>query len=252
MYLFSYHELIKNLVLSDLKTKYSNSVLGFVWSLLNPLAMLIVLSIVFSNVFNSQGNYVVYLLIGMLSWRFFAAGTGSAMSSIVGKSSLVTKVRIPREILTLSTVISSMISSILEFLVVLPLLVVFNVGLHPAILLFPVVHLVFFMIIYGVGLIIASLYVYYRDMNQIWDVALQAGFFLSPIVYPLSLIPESYELLYNLNPITAIINMYRDIFISGQLPGSQDFLVALTAGLILIVAGHFLFGKLSRRFAEVI
>ena len=250
MYIFEYKELIKNLVISDLKTKYSSSVLGFAWSMLNPLLMMLVLYFVFSNIFKSQENFVVYLLTGILAWRFFAIGTTSAMGSIVGKSSLVTKIYIPREILTLSTALSSLISSTLEFLVLIPLLMILGAKVSITVVMFPMVHLMYFLIIYGVSLILASLYVYYRDLNQIWDVVLQVGFFLSPIIYPLSLVPAKYEFYYMLNPITRLINMYRDIILDGTIPKISDFVVVLIFGAILLLVGSAIFRKLSRRFAE--
>ena len=130
MYLLQYHELIKNLVISDLKVKYASSMLGFAWSLLNPLAMMAILYFVFSNVFKSSEQYfVLYILIGILWWRFFSLGTGSALRAIVSKPSLVTKVYIPRETLTLSAVISCLISSMLEFVVLLPMLFIIGPGI---------------------------------------------------------------------------------------------------------------------------
>jgi lipopolysaccharide transport system permease protein len=250
MYIFEYKELIKNLVISDLKTKYSGSMLGFAWSMLNPLLMMLVLYFVFSNIFKSQENFVVYLLTGILAWRFFAIGTTSAMGSIVGKSSLVTKIYIPREILTLSITVSSLISSILEFLVLIPLLIILGAGISATVLMFPIIHLMYFLIVYGICLILASLYVYYRDLNQIWDVVLQVGFFLSPIVYPLSLVPAKYEFSYMLNPITRLISMYRDIILDGTIPKISDFAIVLLFGLMLFFIGATVFKKLSRRFAE--
>lgn len=253
MYFIEYKELIKNLVISDLKTKYSSSVLGFVWSMLNPLLMMLVLYFVFSNVFKpTQEHFALYLLIGITAWRFFALGTSVAMSSIVGKASLVTKIFIPREILTLSTVLSALVSSLLEFLVLIPLLVIFGVIPSLTILLFPLLHILFFPIVYGISLALASLYVYYRDMNQIWDVLIQIGFFLSPIVYPLSLIPENYRFYYMLNPITRLIEMYRGVLLYGRLPGLMDLGIVIFSGIVLLTLGSLLFRKLSYRFAEEI
>ena len=253
MYFIEYKELIKNLVISDLKTKYSSSVLGFAWSMLNPLLMMLVLYFVFSNVFkNTQEHFALYLLIGITTWRFFAMGTSVAMSSIVGKASLVTKIFIPREILTLSTVLSALVSSLLEFLVLIPLLVIFGVIPSLTIILFPLLHIMFFPIVYGISLALASLYVYYRDMNQIWDVLIQIGFFLSPIVYPLSLIPENYRFYYMLNPITRLIEMYRGVLLYNRLPGLMDLGIVIFSGAVLLILGSLLFRKLSGRFAEEI
>ena len=253
MYIFEYKELIKNLVISDLKTKYSSSVLGFAWSMLNPLLMMLVLYFVFSNVFKmTQEHFALYLLIGITGWRFFAFGTSIAMSSIVGKASLVTKIFIPREILTLSVVLSALISSLLEFLVLIPLMIIFGVIPSLTILLFPLLHILFFPIIYGIALGLASLYVYYRDLNQIWEVLLQIGFFLSPIVYPLSLIPEKYKFYYMLNPVTRLIEMYRDVLLVGKIPSLMDFGLVIMFGIVLFISGSWIFRKLSPRFAEEI
>ncbi len=251
VYLWDYRDLIGNLVVSDLKIKYSNSMLGFAWSLLNPLMMMVILYLVFSNIYrSSQQNFVIYLLIGILSWRFFSLVTTLSVESIVSKQNLVKKVYIPRETLTLSVVISGLISSFLEFLVLIPLLIVLGVGIYSTIVLFPVVQLLFFLIIYGLSLILSSLYVYFRDLNQIWGVGIQLGFFLCPIVYPLSMVPAQYQAFYLLNPVTRVMIMYRDIFLSGTVPGLSDFLVVLGSVAILLVVGNLVFARLSRRFAE--
>ena len=255
-YIFEYRELIRNLVISDLKVKYASSALGFAWSMLNPLMMLLVLYFVFSNVFKDQHNFAVYMLIGLLAWRFFTNGTMSALNSIVGKPSLVTKIYIPRQILTLSTTLSSLVSSTLEFLVLIPLIFVLGVvfhqdiGLNITIVLFPIVQVMFFFIIYGLALLLASMYVYFRDLNQIWEVLIQLGMFLSPIVYPLTIIPNKYMFFYMLNPVTRVIGMYRDILLYGTIPTLLDFVIVIVATVILLGFGTAVFNKLSRRFAE--
>lgn len=253
MYIFKYKELISNLVISDLKTKYSSSILGFAWSMLNPLLMMIVLYAVFNNVFKSgQEHFAFYLLIGMTVWRFFANGTTTAMLSIVGKANLVTKIYIPREILTLSVVISVLISSILEFIVLITLLIIFGVTISFNILIFPLLYVIYLPIVYGVSLMLASLYVYFRDLNNIWEVLTQMGFFLSPIVYPMSVIPDEYKFYYMINPITRLIEMYRDVLLYDTVPKITDFGIILIFGIFLFTLGSILFRKLSRRFAEEI
>lgn len=251
MYLFEYSELIKNLVTSDLKVKYQSSVLGFAWSMLNPLLMMLVLYAVFNNIFRfEQEHFALYLLIGIIAWRFLANGTMTAMSSIVGKPSLVTKIFIPREVLTFSIAMSAFISSILEFAVLIPLLLILGVSLSFTVLLFPVIHILFFVMVYGLSLLLASLYVYYRDLNQIWDILLQVGFYLAPIIYPLTLVPEKYIFYYMLNPVTRLMVMYRDILLYNTIPSALDFLIVAVCGLIFIIIGTMIFGKLSPGFAE--
>lgn len=253
MWVLEYRELIRIMTISELKVKYQSSILGFIWSLLNPLLMMLVLYIVFSNIFKAtQSNLALYLLIGIVSWRFLANGTSLAIGSIVRKPSLVTKIYIPRQVLVLSSVLSSFISSILEFMVLIPLLLILGVGLSPYLLLFPVIHLMFFMVVYGMSLILASLYVYYRDLTQIWDVIIQMGFFLSPIVYPLSTVPQKYMPYYMLNPVTVIIQMYRDILLYHTTPVPADLAFAFLVGVAIILLGSAIFKRLERRFAEEI
>lgn len=251
MWFLEYRELIRIMTISELKVKYQSSILGFTWSLLNPLLIMLVLYFVFSNIFKAtQDHFALYLLIGIVSWRFLANGTSLAMASIVGKPSLVTKIRIPRQVLVLSAVLSSLISSTLEFVVLVPLLIILGVGLSPYILLFPVIHLIFFMIVYGLSLILASLYVYYRDLNQIWDVVIQMGFFLSPIVYPISTIPKEALPYYMLNPVTIVIQMYREVLLYHTAPAPTDLALAFLVGGAIILLGSAIFKRLERRFAE--
>ena len=251
MLITEYWDLIKILTVSELRVKYQSSILGFAWSLVNPLLMMLVLYLVFSNIFNVTENYfALYILIGIETWRFLQIGSSLAMTAIVGKPGLVTKVFIPRQILVFSSVLSSFISSLLEFAVLFFLLFVFDVTITPLIFLFPVIHILFLVLVYGLSLMLASLYVYYRDLNQIWEVVLQAGFFLSPIVYPLTTIPEKYLSIYLLNPITVIMGIYRDILLYGTLPPLYQVLYLVVTALLLLGMGRLLFNKLERRFAE--
>lgn len=253
MWLVQYRDLIWNLMVSDLKVKYQSSVLGFAWSLLNPLLMMLVLYFVFSNVFRFEvESFALYILIGIIVWRFLVNGTMTAMGSIVGRPGLVTKIFIPRQILVLSSVLSAFISSILEFLVLIPLLFILGAGVTVYILLFPIVHVIYLLLVYGVSLFLASLYVYYRDLNQIWDVVLQAGFFLSPIVYPISVIPTAYIGYYMLNPMTMLMEIYRDFLLYGSMPSLLSISMVFVAGCLIAFFGSLLFHRLERRFAEVI
>lgn len=253
MWFFQYRDLIWNLTISDLKVKYQSSVLGFAWSLLNPLIMMLVLYYVFINAFNiREEHYALYLLIGIVTWRFLANGTMTALTSIVGRSSLVTKIYLPRKILVLSTTISAFISSILEYLVLIPLLFLLGAEVTPYILYFPILHCIYLLMVYGISLILASLYVYYRDLNQIWEVILQVGFYLSPLIYPLSIIPADYLNLYMFNPMTVLVTSYREFLLYGAAPSLVSLIGLFGFGVLMIFLGSFVFGRLERKFAEVI
>ena len=250
--MWQYRELIKNLTIAELKNRYQNTTLGFFWSILSPLLLALVLYFVFRNLFKQEENFAINLLVGIMAWRFFVTGTTLSLMTIVGKPSLVTKVYVPRQILVLSTVLSNLIGSLLEFLILVPIIYVLLGSLPITILLFPVIHIIYFWLIFGVGLFLSALYVYFRDLNQIWDVLINILFFLSPIIYPLSIVPESLKTYYLLNPLTAVIIIYRDAMVNGSLPSLSNLAVIIGLGAAIFLIGSFTFHMLQRRFAEAI
>jgi len=248
--LWHYRELIGNLTIVDLKNRYQNTALGFIWSLLSPLLLALVLYFVFRFLWGQGPDFPAYLLVGLMTWRFFANGTTSSLYSIVSKASLVTKVSIPRKIIVLSNVLSNQISSLLEFIVIIPILFMVAGKLPLTILLFPLVFLIYFWFAYGIGLFLAALYVYIRDFNQVWEVLINVLFFLSPIVYPMVQISEKTMPFYLLNPMTDFIIIYRDLMIYGNLPSLYNLAIVGIASLSAYIIGSLTFLKLQRRFAE--
>lgn len=251
MWIREYWDLIEILTTSYLRVKYQSSILGFAWSLINPLFIMLILYIVFSHIFGvSDSQYALYILIGITTYRFFSNATSMGMTSIVSNSGLVTKVFIPRQILVFSAVLSGFISSILEFSVLFILMILLGAHFYSTVLLLPLILLLFFLMIYSLALGLASLYVLYRDLNQIWEVILQAAFFLSPIVYSISAIPEQYLQLYMLNPVTTTMVTIHDILLYGTLPDSVLVLYLVLISIFLLFLCRFIFNRIERRFAE--
>ena len=237
----------------DFKVRYRNSVLGFLWSLLNPLAYMMILTLVFSFLLRVNiPNFAAWVLIGLLVWRFFSIGTSQGLFSLVGNPSLINKVYVPRYVIVLSNNVANFLGAALEFLVLIPLLAVLGVDLtFYALLLVPVL-VCEFLLIFGLSLLLSSLNLKYRDFYQLWDIALQMGFFLSPIVYDVNLIPGRLRLVYSLNPVTALIESTRSIFLLGQPPSAFDFGVITSSLVILLVIGLLIFRHLEKGFAEVL
>ena len=235
----------------DFKLRYRSSVLGFIWSLLNPLAYMLILTVVFSFLLRvSVPNFPAWLLIGLLVWRFFAIGTSQGLTSLIEEPSLVTKVNLPRYLIVLSSNTANLLGASLEFVTLLPLLFLLGVNLTPYVLVLPVILLTEFLLVFGVSLLLSSLTVSYRDFNELWTLALQLGFFLSPIVYDSSLIPSRYLYLYSINPITRLIESTRAIFLQHQLPSQFDFSIVISSVLLLLLVGGVVFRSLEGRFAE--
>ncbi len=247
--IWQYRELTWNLTVVDLKNRYQNTALGFLWSLLSPLLMALVLYFVFRYLFDQEPNFAAYLLVGLMTWRFFAVGTTSAVYAVAGKASLVTKVYVPRQILVLSNTISNLISALIEFIIIIPVLYFISGDLPLTILLFPLIFLIYFWFVYGIALFLSSLYIFFRDLNQIWEVLVNILFFLSPIFYPMSAIKGTMPI-YLLNPVTEFIIIYRDLMIYGKIPTLYSLSIVCIASIASVLIGSLVFNRLQRRFAE--
>jgi len=246
-----YWDVIWILVKKDFKIRYRNSALGFIWSLLNPLSIMAILTVVFSLLLRSGiKNFPVFLLAALLPWRFFQIGTMQATASIAGNPSLVKKIYLPRYLLVLTNNLASFASFIMEFAALIPIMII--LGMTPTIdaLLLPIIMVIEFLIVLGISLGLAALNVFYRDFYQIWEIALQLGFFLSPIFYDPNIIPEPYRLYYSLNPMARIIESTRKILFHNTTPALLDFMIPLLFGLMLLAIGYAIFRKLEPRFAE--
>lgn len=254
-WLFQYGELIKAFTLSNLKVRYKNSVLGFAWSMLNPLLMMAVFLIVFTVIFplgKEIQYYPIFLLLGITFWRFFSVGTSAALRSVVDKSNLVRKVYFPREIIVLSSILAIFIGTILEFIVFFVFFLIFNVPLQILLLLFPIFLLIEFGIVFGLGMFLSTIYVKYRDMDHIWEVIMQIGFFFSPIFYSVEKIAESAPRLFNyyiLNPLAGIISGGRDVILYGKIPDWRFLAFPLLICLLALGIGYWTFKRAEPNFA---
>lgn len=252
IWVIKYWDLIKTLTINDLKAKYQHTYLGVIWSLLSPILLVIVLYFIFWNIRRLEENFALYLLVGILSWRFFTVSTSSSLSVIRQKSSLLSNMVLPSEIFVFTKNLSALISSVLEFIILVPVVALLAGKMSVFVVLFPLVHVLFFLITFGISLILSSCYPYLRDLHEIWPFVIQLGFFLCPILYPLSVIPESLRSLYLLNPVTQIIIFFRDLILYGRIPDITSILYILVFGIVLVLVGHYIFKKLEPRFTEVL
>jgi len=249
--MLEYWDVIWILVKKDFKIRYRNSALGFIWSLLNPVSIMAILTLVFSLLLRSGiRNFSVFLLAALLPWRFFQIGTMQATGSIAGNPSLVKKIYLPRYLLVLTNNLASFFSFIMEFAALLPIMMILGMTLTIHAILLPLVMVIELLIVLGISLGLGALNVFYRDFYQIWEIALQLGFFLSPIFYDPNIIPERYQFYYSLNPMTRIIESTRKILFHNTMPTLQDLMIPLVFGLVLLAIGYTIFHKLEPRFAE--
>jgi lipopolysaccharide transport system permease protein len=251
--LWRYRDLILRLAWSDFKLRYKSSALGFFWSLLEPLLMLVVLYVVFSNLMRVQvEHYQLFLLLGIILWNFLDRGTSMSIWGIVGKPSLVQKVYFPRDILVISTSITALMMTALEFVVFIIFMVIFRVMPGWTVVYFPILFVFEFLIILGLSMGLSALNVYFRDVQFIWRLIIQVGFFATPVIYPITIFPEKIQWIVMLNPIAQIITMTRDCILYSIPPEPLNLAYVAVSALVLLLIGYLIFDRLEPRFGEAI
>jgi ABC-type polysaccharide/polyol phosphate export permease len=246
---WKYRGLLNQFVIRDLKVKYRRSVLGYLWSLLNPLLMMIVLTAVFSNIFKFDiPNFPVYLLSGQIIFNFFSEATSMAMSSILNGGSLIKKVYIPKYIFPISRVLSSFVTLIFSLAALVVVIVVTGVKVTPVILLFflPLIYILMFAI--GIGLIMSVLTVYFRDMLHLYGVLLSAWMYLTPLIYPINAVPDYLKSIIYLNPMYYFVEAFRDIVLYNRIPSLQINLICFSYSVASIIVGLFVFYRNQNKF----
>lgn len=253
--------LLAELVRTDFKLRYQGSILGYTWSLLKPLMMFGILYIVFVKFLRIGGdvpNFPVYLLFGIVLWSFFSEMTSQSLGSIVGRGDLIRKIRIPRWIIIISSSVSALISLALNLLVVSVFMLFSDINLTFNVLFLPLILLEVYVLALGVSLILSTAFVKYRDISHVWDVVIQAGFYITPILYPLTLIVNPlFQKLLLVNPMAQAIQDARYVLITPatltttSVWGSGLYrLIPFGIVLALITIGVLYFKKEAKDFAE--
>ncbi len=247
--LYNYSFLIKQLVARDFKAKYKRSVLGMFWSFLNPLLTMSIQYVVFSTIFKSAiPNFVVYLLSGIVCFNFFSEATGMCLSSIIGNSTLINKVYMPKFIFPFSRSLSSGINLCFSLIPLLAMLLVTRTPITTSILLLPFALLMLFLLSYGIGLILATMMVFFRDTQFLWGIFSMLLSYLTPIFYPDSIIPESIMPIYRLNPLYHVVRIVRIILMNGVSPEPKAYLYCMILCLVPFLVGVVVFKKNENKF----
>lgn len=252
--------LLSELVRTDFKLRYQGSVLGYAWSLLKPLLMFAILYVVFVKFLRIGGDvphYPIYLLLGIVLWNFFTEMTGLSLSSIVGRGDLIRKIKIPRWIIVVSASVSALINLGLNLIIIAIFLVMNGVDLTWSVLLFPLNMLEIYAFALGISFFLAAAFVRLRDLGNIWEVITQAGFYITPILYPLSMIPnEFFQKLLLLNPMAQAIQDARynvatqESVTTWSLLHDWRVFIPLFIVVIVVTLGAWYFKRESKTFAE--
>lgn len=253
--IYQYRELLKANIKKDIRGKYKGSFLGIIWSFLNPLLQVFVYYLVFPYLLgNVIPNYLIYLITGLIPWTFFLSTVTGGTKAIKDNAGIIKKVYFPREILMISQVCSGLINFFISCLIILVFCIGAGVGLSIHLIMVPVVALIQSLLILGIILILGSIEPYVQDLEFIVQFILQMGFYATPVIYTISQFSSAGWLLRLIrwNPLTILLDAYRDCFLYHVWPDARLLLIVLALSLILIVIGFAVFRKLERNFAEVL
>ena len=228
----------------DIKIKYRRSVLGVLWTLLNPLLMMVVLSVVYSNLFKFDiENFPLYLLSGQVMFNFYSDATTSSMNAILGSASLIKKIYVPKYLFVLSRVCSSVINFLAAFLAMILVMLALRVELHYTVFLsfVPVVLLVIFSL--GIGLILSAITVKFRDVMHLYSVFVTVIMYLTPVIYPMSILPDWLKIIVKANPLTNYLTMFRDVMLNNMIFSAGDVLIGIAEAIVALVLGLYIFYK---------
>lgn len=243
--------LIFNFAISDLKIRYRNSVLGFFWTFLEPLLMLSVLYIIFTNLFNTKiEHFPLYLLLGIILWSMFARGTQTGLNSILSRSSILNQIYIPREIPPISSALTSLFMLCFEFMAFAIFLIAFKFIPPVTIIFLPLIVFLEFILILGISLPLSVLNIRYRDIQFIWGVILQVGFFLTPIFYKLDILPDNIQKILFFSPMVRIVDIAHDITLYNVFPSTESILAAVGIVFSIFLIGYAVFKKLEPKIIE--
>lgn len=249
--LYNYREFLKTNVRKDIRGKYKGSFLGVLWSFINPLLSVVVYAIVFSKImrFNIE-NYLIYLITGVLPWTFFTSSISMGMNSILFNANIIKKVYFPRIILPISVVTSCLVNFLISCIVIVIFVLFSGIGLTINILWLPLIAIIQYFLCLGFVFILSAIEVFVRDLEHIVGFVLSMAFYVTPILYKIEQVPENLRFILKFNPMTYIINSYRDIFYSGISPDFGGLMFVLIISIMLSIFGYCIFDKLQRGFAE--
>lgn len=241
--------ILSTLVGKDFKLKYRRSFLGVAWSVLNPLLMMVVLTAVFSYMFRFDiEDYPLYLILGQILFAFMAGSTTSSMTSIIDAAPLLKKIRVDKLVFPLEKVCFELINFAISLIAVAVVMVYFGIVPSPSMLALPILLVCVFSFSLGVGLVLATLAVFFRDIIHLWSVAIMAWTYATPIFYPVSMLDGWMQDAMQLNPMYHFISYFRDIMMYGQVPGVGESAICLIGSVAMLAIGAVVFHKVQRRF----
>ena len=248
-----YRELLGQLVNRDLAQRYKQSILGYFWVILNPLAQMIVMSFVFSRIFGRAGlgvPYPLFLFTALLPWTLFSQALTAATGSLVSNSGLLSKIYFPREVLVLSSILAKVVDFAFSSLILIAMLIFYQQPINFNLLWFIPIFIIQFFFTYGLGLLFAAANLFYRDIQYLLNLILLIWMYLTPIMYNMEIFPSQYRWIFQINPMAVIVNAYREVILNGNPPNFFSLGLATLLALAVCLVGFKTFKKFEGQFAD--
>lgn len=253
--LWERRELLWSMTGRNIRSQYKQSILGYAWVFVNPLMQMLVLTFVFSNILRIGRDVIPYpfplfLFVALLPWMFFSSAVSSATDSITGSASLVTKVYFPREILVVATVFSKIVDLLFGLLILLGLMIFYSEYPSWTIVWVPAIFAMQLLFTVGLSLPLAALNLFFHDVRYLVGVVLLIWFYITPVIYPVDIVPERYKIVFDLNPLALVVNAYRRALLDGTSLDIGRFLVGMGAAVLAFLLGYYLFKRMEAGFAD--
>lgn len=253
--IYSYRELLSSLIARDIKIRGKQSFLGYLWIILNPLFSIVIFTVIIAVFLDTkfmETPYPVFLACTLLPWNFFSNTLEASMWSVVSHTSLITQIAFPKELLPIAAVIRSLFDFGLSLVMFIVLMLIYQEPMHLTAIFFPGLLLIQITLTLGLAFYLSALNVYYRDVSYFVGILLRGWMFLSPVIYPVDRVPAKYAFWYMLNPMTPLINGYRQLLLTGQVPDMGYILYVSVIAIGILGSGYYVFKKLEPTFADVV
>lgn len=247
-------QMIYQLTLKELKLKYSNTTFGYLWMLFNPILMLITLYLVFSIVIKLDfEHYQVFLLLGIIVWNFFSEATSASINSLVNSFDLLKKIRIPIYVVILGSNFASLIAFFVNILILILMMIYFKIDLFTPIRIISLFYFgLLFLLVISTSFLVSTIYLYFKDIVHVWNFLLLIGFWISPIIYHESFVPEIYLKYYMLNPLARVISHLRNTMIYNYIDAPEQLIISVLIVMIHFFFGLWIFRKYSKKLYEML
>ncbi|MDD5558671.1 ABC transporter permease [Candidatus Methylomirabilis sp.] len=250
--LFRYRELLRQLVIREIKLRYKRSALGFAWTVLNPLLAMAIFTMVFSRIFGDRPYYSLYVFTALLGWNLFSLGTSRGLDSVVLNGPIIRKVFVPKAIFPVASVVSQVVNFIFTLIPLFLLMIVIRAGFSLSLFWLPIALLSLTCFALGIALLLGTFNVFFRDVKYFYEAGLLAWFYATPIFYPAEIIPSEFKFLLYVNPMYALLESLRAPIYQGAAPGAVVLVSGLGLSLATLAVGWIVFHRFESRFIHYV